>query len=80
MTWRGHTAAPRLGLDIAIAGRAGHAVAAGTQQHGRSAHTARAWIETLHVKPTSVLNAISAARGSNQLVAQHRLCAHALYP
>ena len=50
MTWRGHTAAPRLGLDIAIAGRAGHAVAAGTQQHGRSAHTARAWIESLHVK------------------------------
>ena len=50
MTWRAHTAARRFGLDIAIAGRAGHAVAAGTQQHGRSAHTARAWIEILGVK------------------------------
>jgi hypothetical protein len=53
---RGTTSAtvgnPRpIALDIAIAGLAGHAVAAANAQPvGRSAHAACAWTETLSVK------------------------------
>jgi hypothetical protein len=35
-------------IDIAIAGRAGAAVAAGTYPLGRAARTAYAWQESLH--------------------------------
>ena len=48
MICRGQTAVRLAALDIAIAGRAGAAVAANTQTHGQSAPAARAWIETLH--------------------------------
>jgi hypothetical protein len=49
MICRGQTASRRAALDIAIAHRAGAAVAANrTQTHGRSASAAHARIETLH--------------------------------
>jgi hypothetical protein len=47
MICRGQTATRRAALDIAIAGRAGAAVTARTQTHGRSASAAHAWMETL---------------------------------
>ena len=51
MIARAHTAPRPIALDIAIARRAGRAVAAAnTQPQGRSAHAARAWIETLQAK------------------------------
>jgi hypothetical protein len=51
MICRGQTAARRDALDMAIAGRAGAAVAANkTQTHGQSASAAHAWIKTLHAR------------------------------
>ncbi len=43
-----HGGPSRLTLDLAIAGRAGHAVASSTQTRGQSARIAHAWIDALH--------------------------------
>lgn len=50
MICRGLEASRRAARDLAIASRAGDAVAANTHTHGQSAPTAHTWMETLHVR------------------------------